>query len=181
LDKPLNRTDIRRNLHSSGGTKNSAMASSLPDFGNELMKEITREKEKLSRFIDTQQASIAMQREYSEKMKKNLQDKEKKAKKRADVIKKEQIEKMKKLKEADEIRKNKLRLKEQDFKEHQNESKRQYIEHLKEIRDKKEAKDKHERDVAMADYKRNQAKIASPLKSSTENSPRKHNAINLNF
>jgi hypothetical protein len=70
-------------------------------------------------------------------------------------MKKEQKEKLKKMREADEAKKNKLRMKEADTKELQNESKRQYIEHLQEIKHKREEKNKHERDIAMADYKKN--------------------------
>lgn len=45
-------------------------------------------------------------------------DKEKKAKKVQDLMKKEQKDKLKKMREADEVKKNKLRMKENDSKEH---------------------------------------------------------------
>ena len=89
-------------------------------------------------------------------MRKNLQEKEKKQKKVIDFMKKEQKEKLKKMREADEVKKNKLRMKDLDNKELQNESKRQYIEHLQEIKQKREEFMNKEREIAMADYKRNQ-------------------------
>ena len=89
-------------------------------------------------------------------MRKNLMEKEKKQKKVIDFIKKEQKEKLKKMREADEVKKNKLRMKDLDNKELQNESKRQYIEHLQEIKQKREEFMNKEREIAMADYKRNQ-------------------------
>lgn len=53
-----------------------------------------------------------------------MAEKEKKAKKVADLMKKEQKDKLKKMREADEVKKNKLRMKENDAKDHQMESKR---------------------------------------------------------
>lgn len=52
------------------------------------------------------------------------------------MMRKEQIQKLKKFQEKNENRQNKLRMKEMDLKEHQNESKRQYMDHLKELKDK---------------------------------------------
>jgi hypothetical protein len=46
------------------------LAASLPDFNSELMKEMTREKDKLNRFLDTKDASVVRHNEYSEKMRK---------------------------------------------------------------------------------------------------------------
>ena len=57
-------------------------------------------------------------------MRKQLFDKEKKAKKVFDLMKKEQKEKLKKMRETDEAKRGKLRQKELDVKELQNESKR---------------------------------------------------------
>ncbi len=88
--------------------KTPAVSSSMPDFDNELMKEMTREKEKLNRFLDTKEANMQRMAEYSEKMRRQLQDKEKKQKKVIDLMKKEQIKKLKVLKEANEVRANKL-------------------------------------------------------------------------
>jgi hypothetical protein len=67
-------------------------------------------------------------------------------------IKKEQDNKLKKLREADETRKNKLRMKEQDNKEFQNESRRQYHDHLRELKVKQEERERQEREQAMANY-----------------------------
>lgn len=74
-----------------------------------MLKEINKEKEKLNRFLDTKEASIMRHQEYEEKMRKQLLEKEKKAKKVFDLMKKEQKEKLKKMRETDEARKNKLR------------------------------------------------------------------------
>lgn len=112
-------------------------------------------------------------------MRKKLADKEKKQKKIQDLIRKEQNQKLKKMQEASEMRKNKLRMKENDQKEHQNESKRQYIEHLKELKEKKEEKDRLEREAALNDYKKNQMKIASPIRSATGSLPKKHMAMDI--
>ena len=67
------------------------------------------------------------------------------------------------MREADEVKKNKLRNRDLDNKEAQNESKRQYIEQLQEIKQKKQDFMNKEREIAMADYKRNNNKIASPI------------------
>ena len=85
---------------------------------------MTREKQKLNRFLDTKENNIIRHQEYEDKMRKNLQEKEKKQKKVIDFMKKEQKEKLKKMREADEVKKNKLRMKDLDNKELQNESKR---------------------------------------------------------
>ena len=151
---------MARNLRSQEGV--AKPHASLPDFNSELVKEMAREKEKLNRFLDTKENNVIRHQEYEEKMRKNLMEKEKKQKKVIDFIKKEQKEKLKKMREADEVKKNKLRMKDLDNKELQNESKRQYIEHLQEIKQKREEFMNKEREIAMADYKRNQNQIASP-------------------
>ena len=46
------------------------MGSSLPDFNSDLAKDMNREKEKLNRFLGTQQSSTQRHLEYSEKMRK---------------------------------------------------------------------------------------------------------------
>lgn len=151
----------------------------MPEFNQDLLKEMNREKEKLNRFLDTKEASIMRHQQYEEKMRKQLFEKEKKAKKVFDLMKKEQKEKLKKMRETDEAKRGKLRQKEMDVKELQNESKRQYVEHLKEIKQKREEQINKEKEIALADYKRNQAGIKSPGAMSQK--PAKQSAFDANM
>jgi hypothetical protein len=97
------------------------------------MKEMTREKEKLNRFLVTKEASMQKNQDYSDKMRKQLQEKEKKQQKVLDVMKKEQKNKNKRFQEANEVRRLKLFQYETEKKDKQNESKQHYIEHIKEL------------------------------------------------
>jgi hypothetical protein len=50
--------------------KTNGFSASLTDFNSELMKEMTREKEKLNRFFDTKEANKQRIQDYSDKMRK---------------------------------------------------------------------------------------------------------------
>jgi hypothetical protein len=54
--------NIRRNLHSSHAysskTGNNPLKESITDIGEELYREMTREKDKLNRFLETKEACI---------------------------------------------------------------------------------------------------------------------------
>jgi hypothetical protein len=52
---------------------------------------------------------------------------------------------------------------------------------LKELKDKKELKERQEREKAINEFKMTQLKFQSPLSEPTENSPKKHMAMDLNM
>mmetsp|Transcript_18355 Transcript_18355/g.28185 ORF Transcript_18355/g.28185 Transcript_18355/m.28185 type:complete len:86 (+) Transcript_18355:773-1030(+) len=85
-------------------------------------------------------------------MKKLLNDKEKRQKKRMETEKKENREKMKQIAAIEEKRKNKLRHREFELVENLREAKHHYQEHLKELEDKRRERENREKEAAMTEF-----------------------------
>jgi hypothetical protein len=141
------------------GHKNS-LSASLPDFNQDIMKEMTKEKDKLNRFLEIKEGSIARANADLEHKRKMQLEKEKKIKKKQDVDKKEYKNRMKKYQELNDARNNKLAAKDREMKEMLNDSRTHYRDHIKEINLKKEQQDNQEKARAQEDFKRQQKKLA---------------------
>lgn len=68
----------------------------MPDFNQDIMREMNKEKDKLNRFLDIKEASIMRANADIESKKKIQAEKEKKMKKKQDQDKKEFKNRMKK-------------------------------------------------------------------------------------